>query len=41
MTEKERREAEIRSIMKLIGGTETEEKKPAPKKTAKTTKGAK
>ena len=42
MTENERKEAEMRSIMRLVSGEEPKEAKSAPKKTAKkTAKGAK
>lgn len=39
MTEAERREAEMRSIMRLVKGEEPKEEKKTPKKTVK--KGAK
>ena len=35
MTDAERREAEFRSIMKLVNGGEKKEEKKTPKKTAK------
>lgn len=43
MTEKERREAEMRSIMKMVQGEEKKEEPKAPekKKTTRKTKGAK